>query len=179
MIRRWSEHDLPAIQRLLMETWRDAYGSFIPETDLKDYFQKHYPLDALRALLSNAEVEGLVAEIQGEVVGFARTTYDPVEDRFFLTSLYVLPAHQRKGIGMKLLCHAEEIATRYGVDALWLGVMEENRRTLRWYERIGFAFVERSPFTMGSTTVMHLIGFRRLQQATPPHRETNRIEDTE
>ena len=168
MIRRWSEHDLSAIQRLLMETWRDAYGSFIPDTDLENYLRKHYHLDALRDLLSHAEVEGLVAEVQGEVVGFARTTYDPAEDRFFLTSLYVLPAHQRKGIGMELLRHAEEIASRFGVDALWLGVMEQNRRTLRWYERIGFAFVEKAPFTMGSTTVTHLIGFRRLQQASPP-----------
>lgn len=169
MIRPWTTADIPAIQRVLLETWRDAYGSFIPGGDLEAYLHQHYHLDALRALMSEPNVRGFVAEIDREIVGIARTTYDRAQNRFFLTSLYVLPQHQGKGIGMELLRRAEEVASRYGVDALWLGVMEQNNRTVQWYQRIGFTFVERAPFVMGTTVVNHLIGYRPLKDP-PPNR---------
>lgn len=166
MIRPWTEDDLPAVQRVLLETWRDAYSSFIPVADLESYFLEHYHRGALRALLTAEGVHGLVAELDGEVVGFARTTYAPTEKKFFLTSLYVLPSYQGKGLGMKLLLEAEKIAVGYGVSEIWLGVMEQNTGALEWYKRIGFTFVEVAPFVMGSSTVQHLIGFRPLRRTS-------------
>lgn len=168
MIRHWTDDDLKAVQHILLETWRDAYGSFIPETDLETYFQTHYHMEAMRKLLAAKGVDGLVAELNGETVGFARTAYDPAEKRFTIASLYVLPEHQGKGIGMELLLHAEKIGAHYGVDSVWLGVMEENARALSWYQRIGFTFLEVAPFVMGSSTVRHLIGYRPLKHPPSP-----------
>ena len=162
MIRPWTTNDLEAVQRVLLETWLDAYSSFIPKSDLETYFQNHYNLGALTELMSTEGIDGLLAEVDGDVVGFARTTYNKDENRFTVTSLYVLPQHQGKGLGQQLLEHAERIAARYGADSIWLGVMEQNTRALTWYQRIGFTFVEVAPFVMGSTTVPHLIGYRPL-----------------
>jgi len=163
MIRPWTKNDLEAVQHVLWETWLDAYGSFIPRSDLETYFENHYNLDALTTLMATEGIDGLLAEVNGEVVGFARTTYDKAENRFTVTSLYVLPQHQGEGLGQKLLESAEKIAARYGADSVWLGVMEQNTRALEWYQRIGFTFVEVAPFVMGSTTVPHLIGYRPLK----------------
>lgn len=162
MIRAWTINDLKAVQRVLFETWLDAYGSFIPRSDLENYFENHYNLEALMKLMATEGIDGLLAEVDGEVVGFARTKYDKVENRFTVTSLYVLPQHQGKGLGQQLLESAERIAKRYGADSVWLGVMEQNTRAVEWYQRIGFTFVEVAPFVMGSTTVPHLIGYRGL-----------------
>jgi ribosomal protein S18 acetylase RimI-like enzyme len=164
MIRPWTDKDLVAVQHVLLETWRDAYGSFIPTDDLEAHFEAHYNLGALRNLLATKGVDGRVAEINGTVVGFVRTTYEPAEARFFVTSLYVLPEYQGRGFGQKLLEEAERIANTYDSDLIWLGVMEQNTRAVRWYERIGFTFIEVAPFTMGSTTVRHLIGYRPLER---------------
>ena len=159
-------YDLEAVQRVLLETWLDAYSSFIPRSDLESYFENHYNLDALTKLMATEGVDGLLAEVNGEVVGFARTTYDKAESRFTVTSLYVLPQHQGEGLGQQLLESAERIAARHGADSVWLGVMEQNTRALEWYQRIGFTFVEVAPFVMGSTTVPHLIGYRPLKPET-------------
>ena len=53
-------------------------------------------------------------------------------------------------------------------DRVWLGVMSENAPTITWYRSLGFAFVEEAPFTMGRTTVRHLIGFKLLTPTDPP-----------
>ena len=52
-IRRWIQGDLPTIQRLLLETWLDAYGSFIPREDLVGYLHAQY---------SQPKLEGLFAD---------------------------------------------------------------------------------------------------------------------
>jgi ribosomal protein S18 acetylase RimI-like enzyme len=168
MIRRWTLDDLPAVQRVLRETWRDAYGSFIPEVDLDAYFHEHYNLEALRQLFGTEGVDGLVAQVDDEVVGIARTAFNAEEMRFTVASLYVLPTYQGKGIGSELLAHAERLALACGADVIWLGVMEQNTPALQWYQRIGFTFVEMAPFVMGSTTVLHRIGYRQLQRGITP-----------
>jgi ribosomal protein S18 acetylase RimI-like enzyme len=76
--------------------------------------------------------------------------------------VYVLPSYQGQGIGGKLMRAAEERALAAGMKELWLGVMVQNTAALEWYRRNGFSFVEEAPFTMGKTTVNHLIGFRAI-----------------
>lgn len=75
-----------------------------------------------------------------------------------------MPDFQGKGIGTKLLHATEECALSFDVDAIWLGVMTQNLPALNWYRRIGFQFESEEPFTMGNTTVMHLIGFRKINR---------------
>ena len=56
------------------------------------------------------------------------------------------------------------------MQEIWLGVMLQNTRTRQWYERIGFVFVKEEPFTMGATSVPHLIGYRPIVLTTDEHR---------
>ena len=58
-IRRWTQNDLPTIQRLLLETWLDAYGSFIPREDLIGYLHTQYSQAKLEALFADPDVTGL------------------------------------------------------------------------------------------------------------------------
>jgi hypothetical protein len=71
-IRRWLREDLQAIQRLLLETWVEAYGSFIPRADLIGYLHAQYSQAKLEAMLADPDVTGLVAEADGGVVGYAK-----------------------------------------------------------------------------------------------------------
>ena len=93
---------------------------------------------------------------------FPRTHFHKKENRFYLASLYLLPAFQGKGIGGRLLQAAEERAGAYGLTELWVGVMVQNEAAGRWYERKGFHFVREEPFRMGGTTVPHKIGYKMI-----------------
>lgn len=160
-IRPWERDDLPAVQRVTWESWLATYSAFIPQNDLQAYFETHYNMAALAALFNSLEVNGWVADVDKTIAGYLKTQRNDNEKRFYVSSVYVLPAYQGKGIGMKLLRAAETCALANHFADVWLGVMAQNANALAWYKKIGFQFVEAAPFSMGQTTVNHLIGYKR------------------
>lgn len=163
-LHTWTVNDLAAVRHIALTTWLAAYSSFIPESDIRLFFEEWYTVEKLKELCNSPTARGFIAEMDSHAVGFAKTSYNSDEKKFYLQSLYVLPESQGKGIGTKLLDAAEEFARSFGADAIWLGVMTQNLVTLDWYKRIGFQFEKEEPFTMGNTTVMHLIGFRKINR---------------
>lgn len=172
IVRSWQDGDLEDIRRITWATWVATYASFVPEADLRAYFDKAYTLDELAMLLVSPDFRGLIVEEHGAPIGYAKVVHVPDEQKCYCSSLYVLPGHQGKGIGSLLLEHAERHAVAFGVHEIWLGVMVQNVRTMQWYERIGFVFVKEEPFTMGATSVPHRIGYRRIGLTTDEHRKT-------
>jgi ribosomal protein S18 acetylase RimI-like enzyme len=57
----------------------------------------------------------------------------------YLQLLAILPAHQGKGFGLKLLTWMEAEARRGEMRQLWLCVSTFNARARQFYERFGFA----------------------------------------
>ncbi len=162
LIREWTGSDVPAIRHITWETWIATYASFVPVEDLRAYFDVHYSEEALAALMVDSSNGGFLATVSGIPAGFVRTHWEAQEGRFYVSSLYVLPAFQGKGIGSELMTASERKALALGVQTVWLGVMEQNIRTLEWYRRTGFTFVEEAPFTMGKSTINHLIGWKQI-----------------
>lgn len=169
VIRAMTLDDLPSMRNITWLTWVATYAPFIPEEDLRIYFDAHYSLEELTRLFAKETVKGFMAFVDEAAAGFVKTEYSREEKRFYVSSLYVLPDHQGEGIGGKLYRVAEEHGLTFGADRVWLGVMEQNVRALAWYRRLGFDFSEKQPFTMGASTVDHLIGSRMIS-TTDAHR---------
>ena len=163
LVRQWKVEDLPSVQHIAWTTWLASYGSFIPEADMRSFFDLYYTVDTLREFCTSQTARGFLADVDSTPVGFAKTNYESSKKRFYLNSLYILPEHQGKGVGAKLLRASEEFALSLNAHEVWLGVMTQNVAALDWYKRIGFQFVNEEPFTMGNTTVMHLIGYRAIK----------------
>jgi diamine N-acetyltransferase len=159
LTRRWRHDDLPAVQRLLLETWLDAYSPFIPREDVTGYLQKQYSQEKLEGLFADADVTGLVAEVDGAVSGYAKLYDARAEQRFYLHQLYILPSKQGLGLGHRLMACAEQRALELGADRIWLGVMVKNAHAVAWYKKMGYSVMQTEPFVMGSTTVDHYIGY--------------------
>jgi GNAT superfamily N-acetyltransferase len=152
LTRRWTREDLPTIQRLLLETWLDAYLPFIPREDVTDYLHQQYSAVKFEGLFADPDVTGLVAEVDGAVAGYAKLYDARAEQRFYLHQLYVLPAKQGLGVGHRLMAGAEQRALELGADRIWLGVMV----------KMAYTVVQTAPFVMGATTVDHYIGYLPL-----------------
>ena len=171
-LRPWLRSDLPTIQRLLLETWLDAYGPFIPREDLVGYLNTHYSQAKVEAMFADPDVTGLVAEAEGTVVGYAKLYHARAEQRFYVHQLYILPAKQGLGLGHRLMACAEERSRELGADRIWLGVMVKNGQAVAWYKKLGFIVTETAPFVMGSTTVDHYIGYLPLPLPKPGAQRT-------
>lgn len=172
IIRTWQKSDLASVRRITWESWISTYSSFIPESDLKSYFDSHYTKESLLTMFDDPSMHGFIAEKDSQAAGFARLSFNRDENRLYVSSLYFLPEFEGQGMGSRLLEAAEGYATEKGLDELWIGVMVENRRALDFYRKVGFQFVLEEPFTMGKTTVSHLIGYKRIGGSTLLHQKT-------
>jgi len=165
VIRPWQKADLASIRRITWHSWISSYASFIPESDLKSYFDLRYTEEAFLSMFDDPLTQGFVAEKDDQIAGYSRLFFNRDENRLYVPSLYFLPDFQGQGMGRQLLDTAEEYAAEKGLDKLWIGVMVRNNPALVFYRKVGFQFVREEPFTMGKTTVSHLIGYKKLGRA--------------
>lgn len=166
VIRPWRKSDLESILRITWQSWISAYASFIPESDLISYFNIHYTEKAFLSMFDDPLGQGFVAEMDGQIAGYTRFFLNQDENRLYVPSLYFLPDFQGQGMGRQLLEAAEEYAAEKNLDELWIGVMVKNRQAVVFYRKGGFQFIREEPFTMGKTTVSHLIGYKKLGKNT-------------
>ncbi len=171
-IRTWQKSDLASVRRITWESWISTYLSFIPESDLRSYFDSHYTETSLIRMFDDPSVHGFMAAMDGQAAGYARLFFNRDESRLYVSSLYFLPEFEGQGMGRRLLEAAEEYAAAKGLDELWIGVMVKNRRALDVYRKVGFQFVREEPFTMGKTTVSHLLGYKRTGRNILLHQKT-------
>ena len=162
VIRSWEKSDLASIRSITWGAWISTYSSFIPESDLRSYFDIHYTEKSLLRMFDDPSMHGFIAEMDGQAAGYGRLFSSRDEGRLYVSSLYFLPEFEGQGMGRRLLEAAERYATEKGLEELWIGVMVKNRGALDFYRKVGFQFVREEPFTMGKTTVSHLIGYKRI-----------------
>jgi ribosomal protein S18 acetylase RimI-like enzyme len=160
--RSWQKSDLASIRRITWQSWISTYSSFIPENDLRSYFDIHYTEESFLSMFGDPLTQGFVAEMDDQIAGYVRLFFNRDENRLYVPSLYFLPEFQGQGMGKRLLEAAEGYAKEKHLDELWIGVMVKNRQALVFYRKVGFQFVREEPFTMGNTTVSHLIGYKKL-----------------
>lgn len=160
-LRNWTEEDFPIIKKILLTTWRDAY-SFIPDKDIKIHFENYYSMEQLIAMFNDPFTQGILAEVNSVQAGWMKLFQDIISKKFYVSSLYVLPEYQGFGIGKRLMEKSYSIAKEKHYQKVWLGVMKQNVKTFEWYKKLGFVFGEEEPFKMGSTEVMHFIGYKNI-----------------
>lgn len=85
----------------------------------------------------------LVAEVAGELVGFAVASV--VEPEAELESIGVAEGWQRRGIGLELFAGIEAALRQDGVHRVALEVRASNEPALGLYRRLGFEDVGRRP----------------------------------
>ena len=130
------EDDRLAISRVYEESWKVAYAGLIP----RDYLDA-LPPGRWAGVPDAPGLHSLVALEGGQIVGtccYCAARLDGMEGWGELVSLYLLPPFWGRGIGRALLLAAEADLRAMGFDALYLWVLEGNRRARRFYERMGF-----------------------------------------
>jgi ribosomal-protein-alanine N-acetyltransferase len=96
----------------------------------------------------------LVAELDGEVVGYAVTS--SAGDIAELQRIAVDEPHRRRGVAAALLAGVVDAARRTPADRLLLEVREDNRGAIAFYAGQGFVEIDRRPryYADGSTAVV-------------------------
>jgi GNAT superfamily N-acetyltransferase len=139
VVRPATPADAEGIARVHVGAWQFAYAHVFPAEELASISLERRTELARRMLADQTPI--LVAELDGEIVGFAGV--GPSRDADGegvgeLLSLYVDPAHWDAGIGRELGIAADESLRALGFDEATLWVLEDNPRARRFYEAGGW-----------------------------------------
>ena len=120
------------------ERWLDLFKQYIIfyKSNLPD---EQFELDWQR-LNSDFNINGLVAEVDGQVVGFAHYIFRPStwdqNDFCYLEDLFVDPAIRSKGVGRALINELEKIAVAKGSKRLYWTTAPDNEVARKLYDKV-------------------------------------------
>jgi GNAT superfamily N-acetyltransferase len=120
------------------ERWLDLFKQYIVfyKSNLSD---EQFELDWQR-LNSDFNINGLVAEVDGQVVGFAHYIFRPStwdkNDFCYLEDLFVDPAIRSKGVGRALINELEKIAVAKGSKRLYWTTAPDNEVARKLYDKV-------------------------------------------
>ncbi|SDN26609.1 L-amino acid N-acyltransferase YncA [Streptomyces sp. cf386] len=142
-IRPMTPADCDRVAEIRVGGWQSAYQSLVPQSYL-DAMNVAQDAERRRAYLAQTDgsVVDLVAELAGEVVGWA--CHGPYRDGEVHTedaelyAIYVDSGRYGAGVGHALLQESLRRCTAAGHARMLLWVLRDNARARRFYERAGF-----------------------------------------
>jgi GNAT superfamily N-acetyltransferase len=164
------DHELLA--SLGAQTFREAFAADNTPEDMSDYLAKAFGPDRQAAELADPRTTFLIAEAEGETVGYARLKVGPAPDCIQglhpveIARFYAVTPWIGRGVGAALMQACLEQAGRLGCDVIWLDVWERNVRAIGFYRRWGFVEVGTQPFVLGHDVQNDLLMQNRLSSAS-------------
>jgi ribosomal protein S18 acetylase RimI-like enzyme len=129
--------DAPAIVRVARVTWDATYAQSIAAYNRRQFLDRAYSLEAVRATIEREPDWFYVAASDQQVVGFAQylRRFDGDGE---LVRIYVHPDHQRRGIGRAFLKSGLAALDAAGIGECYVSVEMDNSPARAFYERFGF-----------------------------------------
>ena len=138
-IRRARPDDATPIARLHVAAWQATYRGIAPASACR-ILDLPYRHAVWVKMLAAQERTILVAESGGTIVGIGTSgapTLPEFGSRGEINYLYVDAAYARRGIGRHLVAELAHDLRGRGFAGAALGVVEENRAAIAFYERLG------------------------------------------
>jgi len=110
------------------------------EIEMECFEKEAFTKQQIAYLLTDYNSTGLIAELNGEIVGFviAKICKDKKSATGHILTIDVSPKHRRKGIGLRLLQEIERIFKDKGVNVCFLEAREDNIAALNLYRKFGY-----------------------------------------
>jgi ribosomal protein S18 acetylase RimI-like enzyme len=154
-IRKATLDDLISVQQIGRETFFETFEKDNTEANMEKYLAENFSQEKLTAELTNCDSQFFVAWDNKTAVGYlkinsgsARTEQQDV-DSLEIERIYVKNAYQGKRVGQMLYEKSLEVARLQNNTCIWLGVWEENRKAIRFYEKNGFVAFDKHIFRFG------------------------------
>lgn len=157
VIWRATAADARTIAALGAATFTETFGHLYSEQDLQAFLGESHSLDSWSRKLADPGVAVWIAVLDDAPIGFIAVgpCKLPVEnlgpDAGEVHQLYVLTAHQKLGLGSRLMDTGLEWLEAQRHAPLYVGVWSENFGAQRFYGRYGFGKVGEYGFRVGET----------------------------
>ena len=167
-IRNAVTNDAEAIVSLAIKTFRDTFDEMNTPENMMLYLNSTFTLKRIREEMKEPGAVFFVAEIDDEIVGYARVRESkqpeseslakPIE----LERLYVDKNLIGQRVGYMLMKSCLEYATDHQYETVWLGVWEHNHRAIDFYKKWGFSVFGDHIFLLGKDPQTDLLMKKKL-----------------
>ena len=169
-IRHGTPADATALADFGARAFHDAFGADNRPEDMTLYLGKTYGVSKQQAELTNPNIQTLLAQVDGQLAGYAQLRVNPSPDCVLgmapieLWRFYVAEAWHGRGIARALMNRVEMEALGRGARTLWLAVWERNERAKAFYRKCGFVDVGSQHFVLGTDVQNDRIMVRSLDE---------------
>ncbi|MDI1324105.1 MAG: GNAT family N-acetyltransferase [Algoriphagus sp.] len=154
-IRKALAEELPIVREIAYQTWPETFFEILSPPQIEYMLNMMYNLKTLESHLSEKGQVFLLAEEEGEFLGFAAYELNYSErEKAKLHKIYVLPSAQGKGLGKKLIHEVSDQAKAKGQKSLLLNVNKFNQPAIDFYAYLGFKEAYREVIDIGNGYVM-------------------------
>lgn len=167
-VRRGEPADARLLADLAASTFRETYAVQNRPEDMALYVSRAYGQSQQEAELANPEMATLLAEVGGQLAGYAQLRASAVPDSvrgvapLEVWRFYVAAPWHGHGVAHALMQNVEQEARAREAQTLWLGVWERNERAKAFYRKCGFVDVGSQVFVLGKDAQTDRIMVRSL-----------------
>jgi len=128
------------------------------EIEMECFEREAFTKQQIAHLLTDYNSVGLVAKVNGEIVGFiiGMVYMERKSLTGHILTIDVSPTYRRKRVAQKLLEEIEKIFKGKGVKSCYLEVREDNVAALSLYQKLGYKKVARLKHYYGNVHGMYL-----------------------
>lgn len=162
-IRKLNSSDSENLRKISIQTFKETFEEVNTEEDMQKYLDENLSIEKLKTELENPNSEFYFAENNDEILGYLKLNFKDAqtekleENHFEIERIYVLKAFLGQKIGQILFDKAIEIGREKNLEYVWLGVWEENHRSIRFYEKNGFEIFGKHDFVLGKDVQTDLL----------------------
>ncbi|MFN7312330.1 MAG: GNAT family N-acetyltransferase [Bacteroidota bacterium] len=154
LISQANETHHAMVAKTAAETFYETFRPYNTEEDIQAYIQKAYQLDLIKQQLESSNYVFFLAYFNNEVAGYAKlipnSTYNGlIGNSIELEKIYVYAKFQGIGVAQELLNSCVDWSVQQHYNTLFLGVWQENKRAIRFYEKEGFTTFNTRTFQLG------------------------------
>lgn len=172
-VRQAKSSDAASLAVIAERTFRMTFAADNSEENINLHCAEKFSAEIQSAEISDPQLITLLAEVAGELVGFAQLRLEHAaagvrSDRpSELHRIYVSSEWHGGGVANKLMHAVYAAAAQAGSDCIWLGVWEQNLKAISFYRKCGFSVVGDHAFMLGRDRQRDLILVAPLDSLSP------------
>lgn len=148
--------DLDVLVNMSRDTFVHAFEKDNNPEDFWNYINDAFNENTIVEQLLNVNSKFYFVYLKNVLVGYFKLNKNKAQTEQFakrsieLERIYVLKDFQNQGIGKRILLKTIDLAKQSKATFIWLGVWQENKNAVRFYESHGFKIFDSHPYYIGN-----------------------------
>jgi len=154
-IKKVALQDLEALQKISKQTFQESFAEENTAENMAKYLEEGFSAEKLGKEILEPNSVFYVVTVGKELLAYLKINLGNAQtelkeiDGLEIERIYVLKAHQGKGIGNLLFEKAMAIAKENKLRYIWLGVWEKNTGAIVFYKQKGMEIFDSHVFRLG------------------------------